>query len=58
MGATLPSKELSVFEARTYQGLSANNPWNWLHIGHTFKVTVLRPDHLLSMARVTTDPEN
>ena len=45
MGATLRSKEFS-FEARTIR-VSANNSGELLHIGHTFKVTVLRPDHLL-----------
>ena len=45
MGATLRSKEFSV-EAPTIR-VSANNSGELLHIGHTFKVTVLRPDHLL-----------
>jgi hypothetical protein len=45
MGATLRSKEFS-FRVRTIR-VSADNKGELLHIGHTFKVTVLRPDHLL-----------
>ncbi len=45
MGATLQSKEFS-FQVRTIR-VSANNNGELLHIGHTFKITVLRPDHLL-----------
>jgi hypothetical protein len=45
MGATLRSKEFS-FQVRTIR-VSANNNGELLHIGHTFKVTVVRPDHLL-----------
>ncbi len=45
MGATLRSKEFS-FQARTIR-VSANNNGELLHIGHNFKVTVRRPDHLL-----------
>jgi hypothetical protein len=45
MGATLRSKEFS-FQVRTIR-VSENNNGELLHIEHTFKVTVLRPDHLL-----------
>jgi hypothetical protein len=45
MGATLRAKEFS-FQARTIR-VSANNNGELLHIGHTFKVTVVRPDRLL-----------
>jgi hypothetical protein len=45
MGATLRSKEFS-FQVRTIR-VSANNNGELLHIGHTFKVTVRRPDRLL-----------
>jgi hypothetical protein len=45
MGATLRSKEFS-FQVRTIR-VSASNKGELLHIGHTFKVTVHRPDHLL-----------
>jgi hypothetical protein len=45
MGATLRSKEFS-FQVRTIR-VSANNNGELLHIGHTFKVTVHRPDRLL-----------
>jgi hypothetical protein len=45
MGATLQSKEFS-FQVRTIR-VSANNNGELLHIGHTFKVTVRRPDRLL-----------
>jgi hypothetical protein len=45
MGATLRSKEFS-FQVRTIR-VTANNAGELLHIGHTFKVTVRRPDRLL-----------
>src|SRR5271168_747982 len=45
MGATLRSKEFS-FQVRTIR-VSANNNGELLHIGHTFKVTVRRPNRLL-----------
>ena len=45
MGAALRSKEFS-FQVRTIR-VSANNDGELLHIGHTFKVTVHRPDRLL-----------
>jgi hypothetical protein len=45
MGATLRSKEFS-FQVRTIR-VSANNAGELLHIEHTFKVTVRRPDRLL-----------
>jgi hypothetical protein len=45
MSATLQSKAFS-FQARTLR-VSANNNGELLHIGHNFKVTVGRPDHLL-----------
>lgn len=45
MGAALRSKEFS-FLVRTIR-VSANNNGELLHIGHTFKVTVRRPDRLL-----------
>jgi hypothetical protein len=45
MGTTLRSKEFS-FQVRTIR-VSANNAGELLHIGHTFKVTVHRPDRLL-----------
>jgi hypothetical protein len=45
MGATLRAKEFS-FQVRTIR-VSANNNGELLHIGHAFKVTVVRPDRLL-----------
>jgi hypothetical protein len=45
MGATLRSKEFS-FQVQTIR-VSANKNGELLHIGHTFKVTVRRPDRLL-----------
>jgi hypothetical protein len=45
MGATLRSKEFS-FQVRTIR-VYADNNGELLHIGHTFKVTVRRPDRLL-----------
>jgi hypothetical protein len=45
MGATLRSNEFS-FQVRTIR-VSANIAGELLHIGHTFKVTVRRPDRLL-----------
>jgi hypothetical protein len=45
MGATLRATEFS-FQVRTIR-VSANTAGELLHIGHTFKVTVRRPDRLL-----------
>ena len=45
MGATLRSKEFS-FQVRTIR-VYADNNGELLHIGHSFKVTVRRPDRLL-----------
>ena len=56
MGATLQSKEFS-FQVRTIR-VSANNNGELLHIGHTFKITVLRPDHLLVDGTGDDGPKN
>lgn len=45
MSATLRANAFS-FQVRTLR-VSANNNGEFLHIGHNFKVTVARPDHLL-----------